>query len=228
MSATPQRLVRTWLLIPVVVVLTLAAVASATAMTPLAVAPAAQPAAGSGLLAPEGITSMTEIEPNNAISTANIILPGENGLVIGAAITPTGDVDVFGFYATVGQKVYAATMTGAQRTPGAGNSVLFLVRADDLLIEEDHDDGSFSAQASSLAGVVIPSAGMYYLRVRVPNDTEPIVPYQLYVRLTSAAVAAESEPNNSPAQANALSLPALITATITLTSPVEATGTASR
>jgi subtilisin-like proprotein convertase family protein/N-acetylneuraminic acid mutarotase len=217
MSATRHRLVMIWLLLPVVIVLALVAAASATATAPRVAAPAA----GFGPLAPDGMTSMTEIEPNNAITTANIILPGESGLVISAAITPTGDIDVFGFYATAGQHLYAATMTAAQRVPGSGNSALYLVRSDDTLVEEDQDDGSFSPPASSLAGVPIPATGMYYLRVRMPNDTEPVDPYQLYVRLTSATPAAESEPNNSPAQANALTLPGLITATITLTSPVE-------
>lgn len=141
-----------------------------------------------------------ELEPNdtpataNPLSTTSVRLRGDSYAV---PLPGAGDVDVYSFTAGAGNRLYAAVLTGS--SAGSDDTILDVIASDGTtVLESDDDDGALTANASSLAGVTLSTAGTYYLRVR-PAATTPagtIRPYELYVRVASGSPTAEREPNN--------------------------------
>lgn len=118
----------------------------------------------------------TEVEPNDSPAQATPIAPG----VVRGSLFPANDWDYYSFSATAGDRLYALTMTSASASSST-DSVLELYGPDGTtLIEHDNDDGSFSSNASSIAGAVLPTTGTYYLRVRHNQATGQLFPYDLY------------------------------------------------
>ncbi len=152
---------------------------------------------------PMGQNYEVEVEPNGTTGTATPL--ANTDLVVRGFLFPNGDIDVYSFSATAGDRVYAATMTSIS----AGNSTdsqLTLIASDGTTtVEFDDDNGSFAALSSSIAGAVIPTTGTYFIRV---NDftagTTSERPYELHFRLQSGAPTAEVEGNDTPATANPL------------------------
>jgi subtilisin-like proprotein convertase family protein len=139
-----------------------------------------------------------ESEPNNNPATAT---PIANFDRVRANIYPVADVDYYAFSAQAGDRAYAAVMT-AGSSSWYVDSVLHLLDGDGAtLIESDNDGGTFASQSSSIAGAVLPSDGMYYLKVTYFANANTLRPYHLYLRVQSGSPAAESEPNDTAAQA---------------------------
>jgi subtilisin-like proprotein convertase family protein len=140
----------------------------------------------------------TEAEPNDTLAEATPIQSGER---IRASLSSGDDVDYYSFTAQAGELVFANTVTAA--STGPGDTVLTVLNGEGIPLAEDDNDGSQLARASSIAAAPIPAEGTYYLQVRDGTNI-PVSPYDLYFQLRPEATAPESEPNDSPAQANPL------------------------
>ncbi len=124
---------------------------------------------------------------NNTAATATPL--GGTSVKMRGNLFPNGDVDFYSFNATAGDRVYAAIMT-AFSAGSSTDSQLSLIGSDGTtVIEFDDDNGSFAALSSSIAGAIIPTTGMYYLKV---NDftagTTSERPYDLYLKVQSGAL----------------------------------------
>ena len=154
---------------------------------------------GSGVVGRAGI--IAEAEPNDTPATATPVgaTPVRvRGNLFRSPFSAGVDVDLYSFTAAAGNRVYAATMTAA--SGGNGDSVLDILAQDGTtVLETDDQDGSASGNASTIAGLVVPTSGTYYVRVRQASTSSlagTIRPYDLYVRVHSGTAVAEIEPNN--------------------------------
>jgi subtilisin-like proprotein convertase family protein len=158
------------------------------------VAPLAVDSAAQGLRA--------EVEPNGTAATATA-LGGTNLVAIGN-IFPVAELDYWSFVGNAGDKVYAAVQTSFDAA-NSQDSELRLIGTDGVtVIETDLNDGSFGTTSSTIAGATLPAAGTFYLQVKNTSTTSYLRPYHLHFRLQSGAPTAETEPNDTPATANAL------------------------
>ncbi|HEY1404842.1 MAG TPA: proprotein convertase P-domain-containing protein [Pyrinomonadaceae bacterium] len=148
-----------------------------------------------------GAASITgETEPNNAPATATPL--GTTPVRVRADLyrapfSAGVDVDVYSFFGTAGDRVYAATMTAF--SGGSTDTVLEIIAPDGDILESDDDDGQISGSASNVAGTVLTDTGTHYVRVReftTNSLTDTVRPYDLYVHVLSGAPTAETEPNN--------------------------------
>jgi subtilisin-like proprotein convertase family protein len=141
-----------------------------------------------------------EVEPNDTVATAQA-LPATPVKVHGDLFrTPASagtDVDYYAVTGAAGDRLYAATMTGF--SAGSPDTVLDVIDTDGTtVLETDDEDGAIAADASNVAGVVLPAAGTYYVRVRQYSEgslTATVRPYDLYVRVLTGSPTAETEPN---------------------------------
>lgn len=144
-----------------------------------------------------------EAEPNDTFGTATPL--GTTPVRVRAdsyavPVPGAGDVDFYSFTAGAGDRVYAATMTSF--SPGSTDTLLAVLASDGTtVLESDDEDGGLSGSASNIAGLVLPTAGTYFIRVSPFTLTlaGTIRPYDLYVRVLSGAPTAETEPNNNGA-----------------------------
>ncbi|TAH46580.1 MAG: choice-of-anchor D domain-containing protein [Gammaproteobacteria bacterium] len=176
-----------------------------------------------GLAIPDALTGGTslplEIEPNGTSATATPI--GATSTRIKGTVFPAADVDFYSFTAAAGDRIYAATQTLSDAS-ASGDSTLQLLASDgSTLIEEDANDGTFNASSSSIAGVLIPTAGTYYLRVTHNLATGTIRPYFLNFTQQSAAPTPEVEPNQTQATATPLPASGHVSGTVSAVSPGE-------
>ncbi len=164
---------------------------------------------------PDGMSFFNETEPNDSAATANA-LPGSQVAVYGV-INPATEVDFFSFTANAGDRVYAATQT--QWSNGGSTDTVLDIYASDgtTLLEMDDESGSFSGSSSAIGGTIIPTTGTYYVRVDGFSSSSLITPYYLHVRVQSGTPTAESEPNNSPVDADPLAASGWMSGTITAT-----------
>ena len=132
-------------------------------------------------MAPLGVSTFDETEPNGTPATADTIA-GDSAVVEGN-IFPNADVDYYAFTAQAGDKLYAAVMTSFN-VSGSTDSQLRVFNTDGTtLIEFDEDDGSLGALSSSMAGATLTNGGTYYLEVKHFSVTGQLRPYYLYFRL---------------------------------------------
>lgn len=144
------------------------------------------------------VYSTNEIEPNGTFGAATKL--SDAAIKVRGDIYPDNDVDFYSFYASAGDRVFAATMTSGGQ--GGTNSTLDLIGSDGTtIIETDLDDGSFATTASSIAGKSVPASGVYYLKVTGSTATTQIRFYNLYLQVQSGSPGAEVEPNDSTATA---------------------------
>jgi uncharacterized repeat protein (TIGR01451 family) len=163
---------------------------------------------------PEGLTYATdavlaqsyggEVEPNGTSATATPIV-GTN-VVVKGNVWPAADVDFYSFTANAGDRVYAATMTSASAGNSTDTTLTLLASDGTTTIEFDDENGSFSANSSTIANATIPTAGTYFLRVADFNVANFVRSYELHFRLQdgSGAPTPEVEANDTPATANPL------------------------
>jgi len=141
-----------------------------------------------------------ETEPNGASSSAT---PVGTDSVVRANVYGNGDLDYYSFAGAAGDRVYAATMTGFSSS--SADTIIDLLGTDGMtLIESDDDNGVVGGFASSLAGVLLPGAGSFYLQTRGFSNTTQVRPYHLHMRVQSGAPTPEVEPNDTPAGATPL------------------------
>jgi subtilisin-like proprotein convertase family protein len=155
-------------------------------------------------LAPSAVMSQAvEIEPNGTPATATPI--GNNVKVKASNIYPNGDIDFYSFTANAGDRVYIGVITSFSAGNSTDSQLTLLASDGATVIENDNDNGSFAALSSSIAGAVIPASGTYYIKM---NDftagTTSERPYDLYLQVQTAAPTPETEPNDTPATANAI------------------------
>lgn len=152
--------------------------------------------------APTGVDLGDEIEPNGTAATATVLTG--NQVKIRGNIYPNGDQDYFSFTANAGDRVYAAVMTSFSASGSVDSQLRIFASDGTTVLEFDEDDGSLGGSSSTIAGLVIPSAGTYYARVNHFSATQQLRPYELYLRVQSGSPTAEVEPNDTPATANPL------------------------
>ena len=89
---------------------------------------------------------------------------------------------------------------------GAQDSVMDVIGTDGTtVLENDDNDGSFGSTSSSIAGLIFPSAGTYYIRVRHSSAASQLRPYYLYFAFRNTAPLIETASgNNTPATAQPL------------------------
>lgn len=159
---------------------------------------------------------VNEQELNNTPAQAMLLDDTRGGVTVRGSIGPVGDVDYFTFTVPASERIYAYVDTGdveGASTGSSRDSVLTLFGADGTtVIEEDDDDGtgnggngSIESGGASAISRRLTDAGTYYLRVRAFSDST-ISPYRLYVVVTDSPATSEStSPNDSAAQAEAIS-----------------------
>ncbi len=151
---------------------------------------------------------ITETEENNVPATANLLRNGEVG---GGDISPQTDVDFWRAPAKAGDLVFAVVDT--QDSTGSKDSYLQVFANDGTtLLAEDDDDGLGSGpmEGSAVAGVPVPpsNAGNVFYRINEAGNNAEITPYQLHhVVVDPARTMAETEPNDTLAQANLIVAP---------------------
>jgi hypothetical protein len=163
--------------------------------------------------ATRALTPTPESEPNNTPATADPITLAGGCQVASGAISPSGDVDYYSFTAPAGARVWALVDTSPS-PPVNNDSVLTLFASNGTtMLEEDDDDGTGTdcdgiadnqdgtggSLSSAIAGAVLPTTGMYFLRVASFAGTIPS--YKLIVTVTSSAQP-EVEMNGTAATAN--------------------------
>jgi len=157
---------------------------------------------------------VTESEPNNTLSQAQTVTP--DVLIVGR-LDPAGDVDFFAFTASAGQRVTVDITARALTPPSEADTVVTLLDSTGTpLAENDDAEGSLDSWLT----VEIPRSGRYVVRIRnFSPKGGPTYTYEALITLTGAAPpsgpATESEPNNTFAQANAITPPTTVSGTIT-------------
>lgn len=172
-----------------------------------------------------------EVEPNGSFAQATPFalwtFDGAFSARRGAIDTP-GDLDYYRFTTTAaGARVWLVVDTGGNQAPGSSRDSVVSVLGPDgtTLLEEDDDDGTGngrdnvveSLSASTIAGLQLGAAGNYYVRVRAKNPGDTISRYVLAIGVTTGAPVPETEPNDTPGQAQ----PAFSIIEGTLSSPTD-------
>jgi len=138
---------------------------------------------------------VVEVEDND--SSANATPLGGDAVIAAGNLFPNGDVDYWSFQALEGDRVYVATMTGFSASQST-ESVLDVMDTDGAtILETDDNDGVFGSSASSIAGVAIPTSGMYFVRVRRAIEGQ-LRPYRLFFQLRSGSPTPEGVSNDTP------------------------------
>jgi len=167
--------------------------------------------------APEGNCTglQSESESNDTAATADPIsvAPAKFAAIYGTIGTP-GDEDWFSFSSPIGApaRVWLSVNTGVAAQGSSRDSVVSIFGSDGVtLLEEDDDDGTGngwdetieSLDASLIAGLVLPTVGTYYARVRAKVPGETIDAYSLIIAFKAPGDDPEVEPNpqSSPQQA---------------------------
>ncbi len=140
-------------------------------------------------MAPLGVSTLDETEPNGTPATANSIV-GDSAVVEGN-IFPNADVDYYAFTAQAGDKLYAAVM-GSFSASGSNDSQLRLFDTDGTtLIEFDENDGTFGASSSTLREPHWPVGDLLFRGDTLPRQLRP---YYLYFPCNGAPTRAEPTP----------------------------------
>ncbi|MGA7729924.1 MAG: PPC domain-containing protein, partial [Chloroflexia bacterium] len=160
-----------------------------------------------------------ELEPNNTITTAQMLGGPKNNAEVRGQINVAGDVDYFSFTANAGDRIWAYAFTlGATSST---DSQLQLLNALSQTLQFDDDNGSQADLSSAIAGRVITTTGTYYLRINAFSAASTIAPYTLFIDRTSTAAIPEVEPNNSFTQTNPYVVGSVVTGTIATTADLD-------
>jgi hypothetical protein len=104
-------------------------------------------------------------------------------------------VDYFAFVGQAGDRVYAYVQTSLS-SQGQNSRLALVDTAGIHYLDYDDNDGTQTNQSSSIAGMVLPEEGVYFLRVSAAGGSQ-ITPYRLWASVASGAAAVEIEPNNT-------------------------------
>jgi hypothetical protein len=152
-------------------------------------------AGGAGAGGTGGDNTFTEVEPNNASATANVIGGTTLNVRVGAAISPANDNDFFSFTVAAGtDALYITTYSGGvDTTCASANTTLTLIGSDGTTQLASNTNISPTQLCSHIS--YAPTPGTYYVRV-TPNSASATFNYVLAVRGESLpAATAETEPN---------------------------------
>jgi uncharacterized repeat protein (TIGR01451 family) len=159
--------------------------------------------------------AVAEVEPNDTPAQATpLSLVGACAVATGS-IAIAGDADFYSVQASTGSTLWAYVDSGGpQRSTGTTRDVALTLYGSDgtTIIEEDDNDGSGNGgdsstetqDAAALAGVALPDAGAFYLRVTAADGVGVVDTYRVLVVLTTGAGAPESEPNDTGPTAGVL------------------------
>jgi cysteine-rich repeat protein len=152
---------------------------------------------GDGCDASCAIEAVLEVEPNDMIAQADAGPVVNGAVILSGAIAFAGDKDVFRMDLASAGVVRLETLTS-----GAGCAATTTVRVlDGMGVEIASDDVSGVGGCSALA-LYLP-AGTYYAQVEEQGNDAALAAYYLHVRFPADG-GAESEPNETPAEANAV------------------------
>ncbi|MFD3162722.1 proprotein convertase P-domain-containing protein [Herpetosiphon sp. NSE202] len=163
---------------------------------------------------PHGAVRVKEQENNNTPVTANPILASST--IIRANIW-AGDVDFYSIQLAAGERLSAATMTGASASNNVDSTLTFYAPNGTTVIEFDNDDGQIGTSASVISSAPVTATATYYLRVN-STATGHIRYYDLHVRILSGAPTVEQEPNDTLSEAQILPPSGIISGTLSSTS----------
>ncbi len=152
-----------------------------------------------------------ETEANNTPATANSF--GAQAFGIEGSITPAGDVDFFTLGTPAsGSRVFALADSVASNTTDLDMRVTTAV--DTLEYDDLNADALFGTLGPAIGGTSVPGSAVF-LRVNHFNAASVAEPYRLYYTVqppganalpacpaTTTSATAETEPNNTAAQAN--------------------------
>jgi len=157
---------------------------------------------------------VNESEPNNTFAQAQTITP--DVLIVGR-LDPAGDVDFFSFSAAAGQRLTVDINARSLTPPSEADTVVTLFDSNGQPLAENDDAGG---SLDSFLTFEIPRSGQYVVRIRnfSPKGGSSYT-YEALITLTGAAppppgAVTESEPNNSPAQATAITPNVTVSGTI--------------
>jgi len=160
----------------------------------------------------EASTCVRETEANNTPATANSF--GSQAFGIEGSITPAGDVDFYSLGSPgAGSRVFALVDGEASNSTDFDMRVTTTV--DTLEYDDLNADVLFSTLSPAIGGTPVSSAGPVFLRVNNFLAAAAAEPYRLYYTVqppganplpscgsVTTSAMAESEPNNTPAQAD--------------------------
>ncbi|GEM_PF-2253411 len=142
----------------------------------------------------EVITCTEETEPNDTPATAGAF----TNFIEGSANTTT-DVDFYSLGTpAAGSRLFA--MIDGSGANGNNFDMRVTTATDTLQFDDSSNAPLFGSASPNIAGRVLPNAPCY-LRVSYGNTLQA-QPYRLYATIRTGTPVAETEPNNTPAQAN--------------------------
>lgn len=147
-----------------------------------------------------------DVEPNDTLAAASPITRPMPGLLApsNGRIDPAGDVDHFRVHLEAGERLWLLVDTGVSTT-GYYASFLQIVRPDGTVLASDWDEGTAlfpgtqtvaSEDASTLAGVAVPTTGDYFIRIKAA-EAGMTFGYRLITAVSPNASSPEVEPNDS-------------------------------
>lgn len=143
-----------------------------------------------------------ETEPNPSWATASPLSPGDTCL---GNIAPIGDID---WHVSTGHLtgVLVFAYLDTQDSNTSTDSILWLIN--NSLAVQTFDDNDGPGSGSAIAGVSLGEDGNVYLAAGESSGAAQVTPYVLYHAIVNSADGMdESEPNDSPAQAQPVAAP---------------------
>jgi uncharacterized repeat protein (TIGR01451 family) len=165
--------------------------------------------AGVALAVLDSTRALPESEPNGTVATADPIDVSPPGEFVEGTISPAGDVDIFSFAGSNGDRIWALVDSGNQTA--SPDSVLALLNAAGGVIISDNDSGTGTGgddadtgEASLLAGETLGATATFHLRVTEDGSNAIIDPYVLYAVQTDPDGADEDENNDDMDEAQGI------------------------
>lgn len=119
-------------------------------------------------------------------------------------ISTAGEVDTYSFDATAGDRMYVALQSSSSTATSNDTLIEILAQDGTSVFTRDDDDGSFSFLSESSAGLAMAKTGTYKVNVKHVSNNQTISPYYLHIQTRSGTPSAETEPNDSTTNAQAL------------------------
>lgn len=144
-----------------------------------------------------------EIEPNNTLSEGTPLLANEFGL---GNINPIGDRDVWTITG-VRSGYFVFALADPRGSTGSLDTFLEAIANDGTtFLESNADSGGTITPAAAAIATVTNQDGNVFVRVTEQGDDQAVTPYRLYQAVVPPSDSfTETEPNNLPAQAHAMS-----------------------
>lgn len=116
-------------------------------------------------------------------------------------------MDYYHFNAQTGDQLYTSTQTLWSASGTADTVIEVLDPTWATVLKTDNNDGSYGKRSSVVAGLYLPAAEQYYLRVTENGLDDSVNRYDLFFQIQSGTIGSESEPNDT--EATTTTLPAV-------------------